>query len=188
MLSWQFIVNSSVEFVVFKVWNFSPAWWQKHGVTGIFRSSQALTNAAGRARMQEMWKACHLKIYDVFCFSSFLCFGDFGILSMASSFTRTIDLSKSHDVCMYSVKRPSYSHFLKAALIHLHRWPVSYHFHCPSSQASIYFQWLERRQVEDWSQPGHNSAQSTPKSLKLLNQAKAINSRLKVNAYTCTPV
>ena len=59
-LSWQFIINSSVEFAVCKVWNFSPACHQKHRVRGIFMSSKALTKATGCARM---WKVhvCHSK-------------------------------------------------------------------------------------------------------------------------------
>ena len=53
-LSWQFIINSSVEFAVCEVLNFSPAWRQKHKVMRISMLNMALMKAAGRARMWKM--------------------------------------------------------------------------------------------------------------------------------------
>ena len=77
ILSWPFITNSSVEFSVCEMHNFSPAWHQKHGVMWISMLSQVLTKAAGRARMQKMQKVRHLKCRGFSVFSTFPCFNDF---------------------------------------------------------------------------------------------------------------
>ena len=65
-LSCHFIINSCVDFAVCEVQNFSPAWHKKHKVVGVSMLSQALTKAAGRARMQKMWKVCHSKCMALF--------------------------------------------------------------------------------------------------------------------------
>ena len=36
MLSWQLIINSSVEFVVCEVWDFFPAWHQKQSNRNLY--------------------------------------------------------------------------------------------------------------------------------------------------------
>ena len=101
MLSWQFIINPSVEFAVCEVRNFFCEWRKKHRFTGISMSSQALTIV----RLLDVLECGKCEKYAIqkvwnFLLQYFSVLQRLQILSMASSFTCIIDQSKSHDNCM----------------------------------------------------------------------------------------